>query len=199
MSNSENKKHRERRVISNEEVKLPAEIANDEMLPAELDLLPLEKETTKVVNDIVKAKSVDELKAYTDMFSLNMAKKNAVRVAKLQNLLDKVNDQAIDRFEKHPDEFSNKEVLDYMKAVQEQITASQRTIEEIDNKPMIQVNNQKNEVNINVEGGLSRESKNKVLDAVNALLKQVQAPNVANAEEELYNNSEEDYSSEEDN
>ena len=184
------KKHRQRRQEASAQeaaVTIPAEIAHDEMLPAELDLLPLEKETTEVVNKIVKADSIDELKTYTDMFSLNMAKKNAVRVAKLQNLLDKVNDQAIDRFEKHPGEFSNKEVLDYMKAVQDQINSAQTSIKELDEKPMIQVNNQKNEVNINVDGGLSRESKTRVLDAVKALLQQVQLPE---SQKELYNNSE---------
>ena len=163
----------------------------DELLPAELDTLPLEKETAEVLHDIVSSQSVAELKSYTDMFSLNMAKKNAIRIAKLQNLLDKVNDQAIDRFDKHPDEFSNKEIIDYMKAVQDQINSSQKTIEDIGTKPMIQVNNQKNEVNINVDGGLSKESQSRVLDAINALLSQVKTNG-----DELYNIDEEAISAE---
>lgn len=159
----------EKEELKNEE--LPA----DELLPAELDLLPLEQETDKVLHEIVKAESVDELKGYTAKFNLNMAKKNAVRIAKLQNLLDSVNDQAIDRFTNHPSEFSNKEILDYMKAVQDQINSSQQALEEAGDKPMIQINNQKNEVNINVENPAlqSRESRERVVHAVDALLQQM--------------------------
>ena len=159
----------EKEELKNEE--LPA----DELLPAELDLLPLEQETDKVLHEIVKAESIDELKGYTAKFNLNMAKKNAVRIAKLQNLLDSVNDQAIDRFTNHPSEFSNKEILDYMKAVQDQINSSQQALEEAGDKPMIQINNQKNEVNINVENPAlqSRESRERVVHAVDALLQQM--------------------------
>ena len=172
------KKHRKRRDESAPETEIPADvpaipsqIPKDDMLPAEIDDLPLTEETAKVVNDMVRAKSVDELKSYTDMFRLNMAKKNAVRIAKLQNLLDAVNEQAIDRFISHPDEFSNKEVLDYMKVVQDQIQSSQQNIDSLGDEPAIQINNQRNEVNINVDsGGLSMESKARVLDAVKSLL-----------------------------
>ena len=168
--------------MEEEKVIIPEEISEDELLPDTIDTIPLEKETTKVVNQIVKAESVAELKEYTDMFSLNLAKKNAVRIAKLQNLLDLVNEQAINRFEKHSDEFSNKEIIDYMKAVQEQIVSSAKTIESIDEKPLTQINNTKTEVNINVDSqGLSRESKARVLDAVDALVNHIKAENVDNS------------------
>lgn len=196
MEEKTNKKHRQRRTVEPEVlVQLPEEIATDEMLPAEIDTVPLEEETTKVIGEIVKAKNAEELKSYTDMFSLNMAKKNALRIAKLQNLLDKVNDNAIDRFTNHPDEFSNKEVLDYMKAVQDQITASSKALETVGDKPMIQINNQKNEVNINMDspmGTFTRESKNKVTDAVKALLSLATASDFDNDEKELYNISSDD-------
>lgn len=182
----------EEKIVNN----VPAEVvepsAEDEMLPAELDLLPLQKETTEVLSDIVQAKSVDELKGYVSMFNLNMAKKNAVRIAKLQNLLDSVSDNAADRFEKHPDEFSNKEILDYMKTVQDQIISSQQSLEKLDETPMIQINNQKNEVNINVGVELSRESKERVLNAVNSLIKNMSKDKDAQEDEkELYNNDDE--------
>ena len=179
-------------VDSGEELLKTVEQADADLLPAELNLLPLQKETAEVVNGIVNAKDLDELKSFTDKFSLNMAKKNAVRVAKLQNLLDAVNDNAIDRFTNHPDEFSNKEVLDYMRVVQEQITASTKEIQSIGETPMLTINNQKNEVTVNVNSdSLTRESKTKVLDAVNALLKQVTLPQVESDEETLYNISDE--------
>ena len=170
------------------------ELPEDELLPAELDLLPLEQETDKVLHEIVKAETVDELKGYTAKFNLNMAKKNAIRIAKLQNLLDSVNDQAIERFTKYPSEFSNKEVLDYMKAVQEQINSSQQALEEAGDKPMIQITDKHSEVNINVENPAlgTRESKERVINAVQALMQYMTtAPqNEVIEEEELYNNME---------
>ena len=176
------------------------ELPADELLPAELDLLPLEQETDKVLHEIVKAESVDELKGYTAKFNLNMAKKNAVRIAKLQNLLDSVNDQAIERFTKYPSEFSNKEILDYMKAVQEQINSSQQALEEAGDKPMIQINNQKNEVNINVENPAlqTRESRERVVHAVDALLQQMGitpgqvTETLTDSQEVVYNSTVED-------
>ena len=148
----------------------------DELLPTEIDTLPLEEETKQIIADIVKAKDVDSLKELTDIFAINQAKKNALRIVKLNNLLDAVNDQAIERFERRPDEISNKEILDYMKVVQEQINNSNRTLESIDTKPMIQIN--KNEVNINVEkstlGQLNEDEKEKVKNAIQQLLKQAQ-------------------------
>lgn len=170
-------------------VNLPEELAKDELLPTEIDVVPLEQETAKVLNNIVKAETTEELKAQVDMFSLNMAKKNAVRIAKLQNLLDNVTDQALIRAEKHPGEFSNKELLDYMKITQDQINNAQFNIENIGEKPMIQINNQKNEVSINMDSGLTRESKTKVIDAIKALVQQVTAQDDG---EELYNNSNEE-------
>ena len=169
-------------------------VAQDEMLPAQLDLLPLETETKEVLNDIVKAQSNEELKNYLAKFNLNMAKKNAVRIAKMQNLLDAVEDQAIERMEKHPSEFSNKEIQEYMKTVQDQINSCQRAIDGLEEKPMIQINQQKNEVNINVENPAlkTRESKERVMNAVEALLqqmtlKQPETKIVEDADEVLYN------------
>lgn len=175
-------------------VALPEELSDDELLPTEIDTVPLEQETKTVINKIVKADSVDELKSYVDMFSLNMAKKNAVRIAKYQNLLDAVVDQGLLRAEKHPGEFSNKEIIDYMRVVQDQINTSKNEIEHIGEKQTIQITNQKNEVNINLDSGLSRESKNKVIDTIRALVQQVTAPN---QDEELYNNNDESNEEEE--
>ena len=39
-------------------------------------------------------------------------------VVKLSNLLNKVEDQAIERFERRPDQVSNKELLEYMNVSQ---------------------------------------------------------------------------------
>ena len=176
-----------------QEIMVP-ELPEDDMLPAELDLLPLETETKEVLTDIVKAQTNDELKGYLAKFNLNMAKKNAVRIAKLQNLLDAVDDQAIERMEKHPSEFSNKEIQEYMKTVQDQINSSQRAIDSLEEKPMIQITDKHSEVNINVENPAlsSRDAKERMMKAVQALVQQMtvvptEKQSSENIDETLYN------------
>jgi hypothetical protein len=149
----------------------------DDLLPVEIDTLALEESSINLVQDIIYADNVDELKTLTKLFEINQAKKNALRVIKLNNLLDKVNDQAIERFEKRPYEISNKELLDYMKVVGDEIQRSQETISKIDNSPAIQINQQNNSINVNVGGEkIDRDSKERVIDAVTQLLKAVRSP-----------------------
>lgn len=149
----------------------------DELLPAELNSITLEQSSNQLVKDIVETDNIDELKTLAKLFEINQAKKNAIRIVKLNSLLDKVNDQAIERFEKRPYEISNKELLDYMKVVQEQIQSSQETLSKIDQTPAIQINQQNNSINVNVgDNAIDRDSKERVIDAVTALLKAVRSP-----------------------
>jgi len=153
------------------------EVPKDELLPSEIDTVSLEESSTSLVRSIIKANDIDELKDLAKMFEINQAKKNAVRVIKLNNLLDKVNDQAIERFEKRPYEISNKELLDYMKVVGDEIERSQQTLQKIDTSPMIQINQQNNSINVNVgDESIDRDSKERVIDAVTQLLKAVRSP-----------------------
>jgi hypothetical protein len=153
------------------------EVPKDELLPSEIDTVSLEESSTSLVRSIIKANDIDELKDLAKMFEINQAKKNAVRVIKLNNLLDKVNDQAIERFEKRPYEISNKELLDYMKVVGDEIERSQQTLQQIDTSPMIQINQQNNSINVNVgDESIDRDSKERVIDAVTQLLKAVRSP-----------------------
>lgn len=152
-------------------------IEEDEELNESIDesmaLLPLDEQEEKIVNNIVKAPTQKELQEQFDLFNINQSKKNALRIIKLNSLLDKVEDQAIERFEKRPDQVSNKELLDYMQVVATQIDRSQKMIDTLKDKPMIKVNNQKNEVNINIGTELNRDSKERVMDAIQILLKQL--------------------------
>lgn len=133
-----------------------------------------ETPTTKIkevdenlLNQIVKSDDIDEIKDLTKLFNVNQSKKNLVRIAKLNDLLDKVSDKAIERIDLSADEISDKDLLGYMQTVQTVIEKSQKSVEAIDNTPMIQINQQNN---INVEGELSRESKEKVLNIINMFM-----------------------------
>ena len=71
-------------------------------------------------------------------------------------------------------EMSNKEVIDYMNAVSNQIDRSKSTLSQIKDVNLTQVNNTVN-VNIdNKETSLSRESREKVIDFIKDILKNSQ-------------------------
>ena len=148
---------------------------NKEQLPVEIDTLPLEESTKDIINKIINENDIEKIKDLSKAFNINQVKKNLVRVVKLGNLMDKVEDQAITRFKQRPDEISNKELLDYLQVVQNSIDKSQKSIENIDTTPLIQLNNQK--INVSVENkGLDKDSKERVLEVIQKLIKFTQQP-----------------------
>ena len=160
----------------NEEEKLNEEI-DKSLVP-----LPLDETEKEIINQIIEAPTKDELQAQFDLFNLTQSKKNALRIVKLQSLLDKVEDQAIERFEKRPDQVSNRELLDYMQVVSSQIDRSQKSVDSLRDKPMIKAIQKNTEVNINVGTNvLDRESKERVMDAIQGLLKQINKASTQNS------------------
>lgn len=159
----------------------------DKLIALNNQLIPLNDTEKEIVNKIIEADNKDELKHQFDLFNMNQSKKNALRVIKLNGLLGKIEDQAIERFEKRPDQISNKELLDYMQVVSTQIEKSQNYISNIQDKPMITVNNQKNELNVSIGPELDRDSKSNVINAVTNLLNQLRNKSVSNSESESNN------------
>jgi len=152
----------------------------------------VKEEQKNLVKTIIDAADQKELEAHLDAFNLAQSKGNALRVIKLNDLLTKVEDQAIARFNRRPDEISNKELLDYMQVVSTQIEKSQQKILDAQTilKPTVQVVNTKNELNVNVGPKLNRESKEKVIDAVSNLIKSLnkQTENMDIIEAEIIEN-----------
>jgi hypothetical protein len=101
------------------------------------------------------------------LFNANQNKKTMVRVNKLSDLLDTITDQALVRFTSRPDEISNKELFDGLKVVQDLIERGQKQVSGVGATPLIQVNQQTNELNIgNSTTALSRDSRERVKTAV---------------------------------
>lgn len=148
-----------------------------------LDLVALDNNVKKssedIVTDLVSAETCSEFDAIAAEFNLNQKKKNAIRVVKLTNLLGKIEDQAIERFNKKPDQMSNKELIEYLQAIQNSIDRSQNYVDKIEEKPMIQINQQTNTIKIE-DNQLSRESKEKVLSIVSKLLKEASSEETEN-------------------
>ena len=138
----------------------------------------------EISKEIAKAENKNELDSLYDMFKINDTKKNIFRINKLNHLLDKVTDEAMTRFENRPGEMSNKEVIDYMNVIQNQIERSKNTVDSIKEINAVQVNNTVN-VNINNEvSTLSRESREKIIDAIKNILASTSNDNIIDIKSE---------------
>lgn len=117
-----------------------------------------------------------------------MVKKNILRRLKLEDLLDYVSDSMLERFSHNPDEMSNKDLIDFMNAINGAIDKNHKNIQMVEAVPQIAINNQQNnQVNITIqeENILSKESRSKVLDFIQDYLKNL------NNEESQINEEEE--------
>jgi hypothetical protein len=143
-----------------------------------INTIPLDQDTTELAQQIIEEKNLDSLQNLTHLFNLNQAKKNVLRVMKLNQLLDKVSDQMIERFDKTPDNFSNADLLNYMQVTQSAIDRANKSLNLVDETPAIQVNTQIN-VNVNADGLdlLDRESKGRVAEAIKGILNKIQSMN----------------------
>lgn len=120
----------------------------------------------------------DELKNIIDLFNLNIKKKDIIRVNRLNELQDKITSQMEERLEKRANEFSNKDLLDYFKVVQDTINKNDTTLENV-NAPTIQIHQN----NVIVENGeLDYESKRKVASVVDDIMKKIK---MSKAQEQL--------------
>lgn len=152
----------------------------EQNLPTTIESMTAQTMATEqqVVKDIVAAPNKEELEKQFQLFNMNQVKKNALRIIKLTDLLTKVEDQALERFEKRPDQVSNKELLDYMNAVSNQIEKAQDFNKETLSTEVggIKIKQEKTEVNINVAPVLGRNEKDRVADVVSLLLNQMKKP-----------------------
>lgn len=136
-----------------------------------INMVPLDNSTTDIAQKIIAEDDIENVKNLTHLFNLNQSKKNVLRVLKLNNLLDKVQDQMIERFEKKPGEFSNADLLNYMQVAQSAIDRANKSLNLVDEVPAITMN----QVNVNIteDSVLSRESRDKVTEAINAIMKKL--------------------------
>ena len=119
---------------------------------------------------LTNATTKKELEDIVAIFNLDIAKKNLLRSAVYSDMVDKVIDEMSKRVEKTPGQFSNKELLEYMNALQAQL--SKNTLE---NKELPNIAIQQNIVNVNSPlSAFDRESKDKMRDVLKAILMSTQ-------------------------
>jgi len=154
----------------------------------EINEITLTTPRDELEQKLLSESSVEEVKNIIDLFNLNIKKKDAIRNSKLSELQDKISEQMQERIEKNADAFSNKDLLDYFKTIQE--TLKNSSVSSDDLKVPVQIAQQQINVNIQ-EQTLDRESKNKVLAAIRSILNKEQSPAIEAAVLNIKEESEE--------
>jgi len=151
---------------------------------ATVDSTALSAESLALINQIIAEADVQKTKDLTYLFNINQNKKTMVRMNKLNDLQDDLVEQFAKRISERPDEISNQELMQGLKVVQDMLERGQQQIQEVNEKPLIQINQQTN--NLNVGDGaiteLNRESREKVKNAVMTLLRGVRAAESADVD-----------------
>ena len=138
------------------------------------DIVPavpsIDSQIQDLSKQILEEQDPDKAKQLIAMFNWNMSKKNTSRIQKLDQLYDKVTEQMEVRLNTRSDQFSNSDLLDYMKAVQGAIDTSSKNLTQMEEPPtIVQQNN--TQVNINVGDSFDRDSKIRIFEAIQAVLK----------------------------
>lgn len=136
----------------------------------------IKSEIKDITNKALSETDINKTNELISLFNWNMSKKNLARVMKLDSLFDSITDQIALRVERKPDQFSNDELLNYMKSVQNAIDASSKIVAHIEEPPAIITNN--TQINVNVGDSFPRESRERILAAIQATLNAAQAVDV---------------------
>lgn len=139
----------------------------------ELSLAGINTDIQDIAQKVLDESDTSKTKELIALFNWNLSKKNVVRSLKLNDLYDDITDQMVKRVTSKPDQFSNSDLLDYMKTVQGAIAHADKAIDSIQEPPAIIQNN--TQVNINVVDSFDRESRARILAAVQATLKAASA------------------------
>ena len=155
-----------------------------EALPAETPRKTLADERREIMEAVVGASTQRELNDLTALFNANLAKTEMARAGRQSDLLDKVIEHARERIENHADALSDKDLLGYMSAFYAGIGKSRETFNrDVQASPVVLVNNGSVSMTSVGDGGLDRESRERVMDAVKGILSQLMsAPEVEEAE-----------------
>lgn len=130
--------------------------------------------------DIVSTTDNKELQKLVDLFNLNIRKKDLIRAGKLSDVQDKIQQQMQERVENHAHEFSNKDLLEYYKVIEDTVGKASQLITP-DVMPAIQINSQNLTIAVG-NNNLSQESKEKVVSTVQDILAKIKEQPVIDLE-----------------
>lgn len=139
-----------------------------------VDTTSIDSEINSLANQVMEESNPDKAKQLIDLFNWTIAKKNTSRILKLNDLYDDVTDHMVERFKNKSDQFSNSDLLDYMKAVQTAIDTSTKNLTQIEEPKMVVQNN--TQINVNVVDTFDADSKERILAAIQATLNSAAKP-----------------------
>lgn len=127
-----------------------------------------------IVKSIQESSNMDEMQKLIDLFNVAQTKKTLLRVNKLNDILEKIDVQIADRFDKRAGEFNNQDLLKYFETIQTSIEKAQKSTQNTELTPMIQLNAEN--VNIGPSISLSRESRDNILDFIKSVMESEDSP-----------------------
>ena len=139
-----------------------------------IDTSSLDAQITSVTEQVIKEENPEKAKELIDLFNWQISKKNVSRILKLNELYDDVTDQMVTRFKTKPDQFTNSDLIDYMKAVQGAIDTSAKNLEQVKETPVIVQNN--TQINVNMGDKFDRDAKERILAAIQATISNANNP-----------------------
>lgn len=146
-----------------------------EEIKALVDTSSIDTEITGLASQVLAESDPEKAKQLIALFNWNISKKNTARILKMNDLYDEVTDQMVLRFKTKADQFSNSDLLDYMKAVQGAIDTSAKNLSQVEEPPtIVQQNN--TQINVNVVDTMDRDSRDRILSAIQATLRAAQQP-----------------------
>ena len=146
-------------------------MAGNEIEKKKAEVAVADMSEQELLDKVLAERDPAEMKKYYDLFNVLQSKKDIIRTAKMNDVLDVAVDQAAERFENCSDNMTNKEIIDYMNVLQGHIQQNMKNLKDTAQAPMIQIN--ANELNINSEASaktLSKESRNNVLTAIKEIM-----------------------------
>lgn len=157
-----------------------------------VDTSSIDTEITGLASQVLAESDPEKAKQLIALFNWNISKKNTARILKMNDLYDEVTDQMVLRFKTKADQFSNSDLLDYMKAVQGAIDTSAKNLSQVEEPPTI-VHQNNTQINVNVVDTFDKDSKDRILAAIQATLKAAQQPQPKNVESEVIEVTPESY------
>lgn len=154
---------------------------------------PISIATSKdeIIEKVNKTNDIQELKDLTNIFGISLTKKEIARTSRESDLLDKLIEHAGERIDKKASNLTTQELLDYIKVFQSNVDKSKKTFNTELEDASLKINDSHTEININVNDSLtmSRESREKILQAIDAIIKSSQEePEILENVEEITTN-----------
>ena len=128
----------------------------------------LTDDTNTLITQIINEQDSSKLNDLTDLFDMVARKKKYVRMHRLFNILDKVDSEVDARLQAGPDDedrLNNDQLIKVMNVTQQAVSDINNDVHD---KPLVQINTQNN----NIDFGLNRESRQRVIDAVMSIINQ---------------------------